>query len=139
MADKDKIEILEKENARLQDVVKGTITAVGYRYTFYDDSGACGGYNINYSSILTRLIQEAGRWCKNYASDLFITWSLIADAINEATIENNTYIFAFRQDGVDNKAFYKNCEKYYDYYRAVWELTIKVDEEKIEMILKNVR
>lgn len=31
-----------------------------------------GGWRINYSSILSKLIQEAGRWCEHYASDLFI-------------------------------------------------------------------
>ena len=35
----------------------------------------CGKPSINLSSILTVLIQEAGRWCRSYASDLFIYWS----------------------------------------------------------------
>lgn len=34
-------------------------------------------FNINTSSILTRLIQEAGRWCERFASDLFVSWRSI--------------------------------------------------------------
>ena len=30
--------------------------------------------NINYSEILSKLIDEAGIHCKAYASDLFISW-----------------------------------------------------------------
>ncbi len=32
-------------------------------------------WNINYSDILTFLIQKAGTICKYHASDLFISWS----------------------------------------------------------------
>lgn len=40
-----------------------------------DIFGSEKSWNINYSDILTLLIQKAGTICKNYASDLFIIWS----------------------------------------------------------------
>ena len=57
--------------------------------------------SINYSSILTRLIQEAGRICEYYASDLFIEWRSIVEALEDGTIETGSYLFGFRDSGVD--------------------------------------
>ena len=44
--------------------------------------------NINYSSILSRLIVEAGKRCEAYASDLFISWESMLNDISK--IEENT-------------------------------------------------
>ena len=59
--------------------------------------------NINYSSILSRLIVEAGKRCEAYASDLFISWESMLNDISK--IEGNTnltYYFGFRDMGVDH-------------------------------------
>ena len=89
-----------------------------------------GVWEINTASLLTRLIQEAGRWCEYYASDLFIYWRQL-----EKSLEEGTYIFAFKRDGVDDASAY---EKYKDnpfYYRSVWTLEVEKNGKRIEMRL----
>jgi len=92
--------------------------------------------NINISSIWTKLIQEAGRWCKHYASDLFWDFKKIDQKIENGTLETESYLFGFRECGVDHDSFifsrYNN--QIYDTasfeYRAIWRLDITVDEPK---------
>lgn len=88
--------------------------------------------DINYSTILTKLIQEAGRYCEHYASDLFISWNLIEQSLRDGTIESGVEMFGFREMGVDHLGFiysrawndYRNFEKE---YRSIWKLDITVD------------
>ena len=63
------------------------------------------GFTINCSSVLTRLIQEAGRYCEHYASDLFLDWKQIDKEIEEGTIDTRTALFGFRESGVDHTDF----------------------------------
>ena len=95
---------------------------------------AQSGSTLNYSSILTRLIQEAGRWCKRYASDLFIDWYYLVRDIENNTLDDRTMLFGFREDGVDGYRFV--CSRYtQDHivarytYRALWRLDIHIDDE----------
>lgn len=64
-----------------------------------------GRFDVNYSSILTALIQTAGRVCRRYASDLFIDWLGIDKALEHREYEGGKYLFGFREDGVDHAAF----------------------------------
>lgn len=87
---------------------------------------------INYSDILTKLIQEAGRWCRRYASDLFIDWEVIDRHIKERTIRSGSYLFGFREDGVDDKTYILhryNADEPRETYRAIWRLDIVVDDD----------
>ena len=89
-----------------------------------------GKYNINYSSILTRLIQEAGRWCEDYASDLFIWWKcVIRETETREERVNKTFCFGMRANGVDSANAVQRsltnsglCRDHY--YRAVWMLDV---------------
>lgn len=67
-----------------------------------------GEYSINYSSILTRLIQAAGRVCKFYASDLFIDWEIIHEKLSDECFEGDKFLFGFRESGVDSADFVIN-------------------------------
>lgn len=64
---------------------------------------------INYSSILTRLIQEAGTVTANYASDLFISWEgFLKEAEERMDSQNDfeiTTFFGFRENGVDGPEY----------------------------------
>lgn len=64
-------------------------------------------WNINYSDILTFLIQKAGTICKNYASDLFISWSSLEEEMKKQGKEytGGKYLFGFRESGVDHNAY----------------------------------
>ena len=58
--------------------------------------------DVNYSDILTKLIQDAGRICDSYASDLFIHWRYnIVDKMNNNELTTSTYEIGFRQSGVE--------------------------------------
>ena len=58
--------------------------------------------NINYSSILTKLIQDAGRLCDIYASDLFINWQCkIVEPLEKGELRNQVYTIELRQNGVE--------------------------------------
>lgn len=95
-----------------------------------------GKWEINYSSILTKLIQEAGRWCEYYASDLFILWKYDIDKkLNDGTMNTEQFVFGFRNDGIDRKEWYKLHKNDTDRYRAVWFLDVTVNDGKMEMVL----
>nr|DAR04666.1 MAG TPA: hypothetical protein [Caudoviricetes sp.] len=104
--------------------------------------------SINYSSILTRLIQEAGRICESYASDLFIDWRLIMEALEDGTMESGSRLLGFHDSGVDEAKsvlyWYNETSRGRDHYSAIWRLDIDVElvapgRERIGMKLYRVR
>lgn len=120
----------DKQIEQLQEIIRGTIIETG------EYNPLQGKWEINTSSILTRLIQEAGRWCEYYASDLFIQWQYnVEEKLEDGTLESGTQVFAFRQSGVDNKERYENCKDESNYYRSVWFLDVETNEGKIKMTL----
>ena len=139
-------EMLKEKNEHLLDhldrLQHETITAEGTVCTEAVFGRNHSLWEINTSSILTKLIQEAGRWCENFASDLFIRWREIQKGLETATVEPGRYVFAFRENGVDGSADYMNysdaCGSYdsYSYYRAVWILDISISEDTITMQLR---
>ena len=120
----------DEQIADLRSIISGTITETG-SYNPLE-----GKWEINYSSILTRLIQEAGRWCESYASDLFVQWKYgIDQKLDNGTLYTDTFVFAFRDSGVDSEEWYENHKNEHNYYRAVWFLDVVTDEVKIKMTL----
>lgn len=100
-------------------------------------------FDINYSSILTRLIQECGRLCESYASDLFITWNGIIQKLKEKTMETSAYLFGIREMGVDSNEFvisrYNNYGSYARHeYRKIYRLDIIVEGDSIRMELYEI-
>lgn len=65
--------------------------------------------DINMSSIYSKLINEAGRWCTSYASDLLYDIKAIDDYIKTPTLTDTpkSHVFAigFRESGVDGNDF----------------------------------
>lgn len=93
-------------------------------------------YDVNYSSILTRLIQEAGRWCERYASDLFIDWCIIKEKLETPACKSGNYFFGFRKDGVDGLSFILNrIAENSETYRSIWMLKVEVENDSISMEL----
>ena len=102
-------------------------------------------WSINYSDILTKLIQYAGRYCESYASDLFIIWKYnIDDKLKDRNLESFTLKLGFRESGVDHELSndperipitnnLENCGSYY--YRKLATLEIEIDKENIKMTL----
>lgn len=126
------------------------ITATGYlsQYSYNWDINY-NNWDINYSSILTALIQSAGRYCQDYASDLFIDWSAIAKRL-----ENNDdrytdgvyeYLFGIRKSGVDGITFIlsqannKDFGYFSEYYSEIFKLTVTVNAGDMKMELVKVR
>ena len=100
-------------------------------------------FDINYSSILTKLIQECGRLCEAWASDLFITWNIIDRKLKEKTMETSTYLFGIREMGIDHNEFilnrYENngCFAMHE-YRKIYRLDVVVDDDLIMMELYEI-
>lgn len=98
--------------------------------TWHDD----WGWHVNMSDILTKLIQYAGRYVDQWASDLFITWKYNVE--NEEKLRNKdwneTIYIGFRQQGVDNSSepwgegnrVFEQKDKNMYYYRRIVKLEI---------------
>lgn len=100
-------------------------------------------FDINYSSILTKLIQECGRLCEAWASDLFITWNSIEQKLKDKTMETSTYLFGIREMGVDHNDFvlirYNNDGYRGRYeYRKIYRLDVVVNDDLIRMELYEI-
>lgn len=114
-----------------------TITATGQ----VSDTGKV---EINYSFHLTKLIQEAGRWCRYYASDLFLWWNSMLKAL-VADRSSASYLFGFRESGVDSadeiiRQYQSAGYLMRDRYRAIWRLDVEVNKDgrRVEMLLYEV-
>lgn len=94
-------------------------------------------WSINYSSILTELIKCAGRYCTNYASDLFIEWDRIVKHLENPMWSNCTYMFGFRDSGVDDASSIEHNIEIPNYYDCIKELTIRTHENEITMELED--
>ena len=97
-----------------------------------------GRWSINYSGILSDLICKAGRYCKHYASDLFIDWKEIENSLDNADYKGDTYLFGFRAMGVDHGAWIQcNLDDPWktprqaikDSYYEIMMLTVKANHE----------
>lgn len=93
--------------------------------------------NCNFSSEWSRLINEAGRWCESYASDILIDFESIKAYLerlkNGEESEGREFWFGFRQMGVDGLSFIQSrTEREYasHVYRAVWRWRFIVEERR---------
>lgn len=98
------------------------ITATGY---VYEDKT-----EINMSSIYSKLIQEAGRYCDRFASDLLYDIQNIEHHL-EAQKSETLYI-GFRRYGVDSNAYIttKIPQELDSTYRVIY--SVKIDFEPDE-------
>lgn len=120
-----------------------------YQYTatgYFDEYSAQGGYSINVSSILSKLITEAGRWCEDYASDVLFYIDDLKKLFRQKPVtgdgmENVVIIMGMRQNGVDHggtvtEYFAKHPfdgDSYY--YRALWALRVERNDRRIVVSL----
>ena len=84
---KIRAESMEMARQAMQPPVKKPYTLDSFRAKIYSphitavghvaDSSTRADWCINYSSILTKLIQIAGRLVDSYASDMIITWNTV--------------------------------------------------------------
>ena len=93
--------------------------------------------NCNFSSEWSRLINEAGRWCESYASDILIDFESIKAYLerlkNGEESEGREFWFGFRQMGVDGLSFIQSrTEREYasHVYRAIWRWRFIVEERR---------
>ena len=102
-------------------------------------------WDINYSDILTELIQYAGRYCEHYASDLFIIWKYnVEDKLKDHDLKSYSVMFGFRESGVDHDVstdtdrivVERHLKDNIYYYRKVVKLEIEIVGDTITMKLK---
>ena len=120
------------EDFTTSDFKEKTVTAWGGRARDLTWDGKA--WEINTSSILTRLIQAAGRYCESYASDLFIDWKILEENLENPDYTGGRLLFGFRESGVDGNSFilsrYNNDGKYARYeYRAMYALDVKIEPD----------
>lgn len=129
-----------KSRITIDDFKMGSVlfTAEGYWVNanqYYNGISEEGKFDINYSNILSFLIQKAGSICKHYASDLFITWNYIQDKLKDSHYKGDKILFGFREMGVDSNGFVlSRCNNYgiedmNDEIKELYVLDIKVDED----------
>lgn len=110
-----------------------TIVANGRLYKRYDNEISV---EINYTSIITKLIQEAGKHCNSYASDLFIDLNYLEEAMHNFSIETDSILFGFRNSGVDSDSHIVHSHAITDRlndninytYNSIWRLDIEISE-----------
>lgn len=89
-----------KENC-LSGLVKSSTECVfgsGVITSAVEDIESC----VNLSSILSKLVSEAGKLCNAYASDLFHEWRNVLADINKKKSGITSYLFGFYDSGVDS-------------------------------------
>ena len=97
-----------------------------------------GRASINWSSIATILIKEAGK-CASYSSDIFYDLKSVEETLNEC--KDNSFMFGFRDMGVDHKDFVsirlEDQLKMTNVYRKLYKLSITFDKEfnSVNMLL----
>ena len=115
MVEKDyewEIQHRDEQIKDLEESLRGTIKEDGRLDRYTERNEVHYIWQINTSLILTRLIQEAGRWCEYHASDLFIQWNgEIEEKLNKGILESSTYVFAMWNGGVDGNSFYERRKK----------------------------
>lgn len=101
--------------------------------------------NINYSEILSKLIEEAGIHCKAHASDLFISWQHFLNDVSKQDKDGTvTEYFGFRELGVDHESFIKvklENEDVYgkDHYASIFRLDCSIHKEVVTMKLYQLK
>jgi hypothetical protein len=119
------------------------------RMNFITEHGSvdyAGKVEVNYSSILTKLIQETGRLCDRFASDLFINWKSVEkwiEELKEREPKKEIFAFGLRDSGVDHKEFCEvrltNASVYgsseFGIYRAIYVLEMQFDGSGLTMTL----
>jgi len=105
-------------------------------------------WSINYSSILTKLIQIAGTYVDDWASDLFIVWNYnIEKHLLEKEWGGSTLYIGFKRQGVDSyeegnpiNILEKNkIDSGIHYYRRIVKLETKINKNEISMELTQVQ
>ena len=119
-----------------EDNFKKSITA-----PIFKETGEVNNFNSSY--ILTKLIQEVGRFCESYASDLFIDWKKIDEMIKDNSIQTSSYLFGIRKMGVDHKEFifsrYETEKEFASLqYRKIYKLDIERENKYLTMYLYEV-
>lgn len=110
----------------------------------FDSYDSCTD-NLNLSAILTKLIQEAGRWCERFASDLFVDWGAILHHLDQLDpdSENRSFLFGFRKDGVDHTEWvlsrFNDCgPAAMHIYRKIYRLDVWVRDRVVLLRLYEV-
>ena len=93
------------ENFEMESILKESVGSWSNKNPYYYGISKEGKFSINYSDILTFLIQVAGKICKHYASDLFVTWSSLEEKLKDVEYTGEKILFGFRENGVDSNAF----------------------------------
>ena len=102
-----------------------------------------GEANVGTSAIFSRLIQEAGRWCEHYASDILVDIDCVRQYLKKP-VQNveKVWRFGFRKNGVDHAGWIdanlKDDSRKYHFYRSIYMLTVATTKTNVTMTLTRV-
>ena len=98
-------------------------------------------YSINLSSIYTKLIQETGRFCERFASDVLYGIKTLESFMNETGPFEVTEFFGLRENGVDGFEYIMhNFKNGYSasYYRKIYAVKLYTAGDKLHAELLKV-
>ena len=86
---------------------------------------------VDWSAMLSKLIQLAGLHCESFASDLFMFWNEFVRQFNASDWKSLTHtIFGFYENGVDcNSEVVDRVAADSHYYRCVAAVDVNVSED----------
>ena len=101
--------------------------------------------SINLSDIMTKLIQDTGRFCERYASDLIINYESLVNVTNSLDTDRKPHYewFGLRQSGVDGIAYIlcnmnqnsaSYCSQYYRKLYCIRVSAIEDDEITVDLL-----
>ena len=99
------------------------------KYSCYDNYTVKDN-GTNLSRIISKMVQLAGRFCENYASDIVYDANAFKIAV-EHKLNHDKFIF-FREDGVTTKNYDDIILHHTTDYIQVWHLTYDAETQDQE-------
>lgn len=99
-----------------------------------------GQYSVNISNIMTRLIQETGRYCESYASDIYYTLKELEEYTEKIKNRNELVLIGMCDCGIHeiNADTIGNPDTFPYRYRKIYGIRIVSNEKKISVVLFEV-
>lgn len=137
-------------NVSPDDVIKTAFQSAGEEHDIVERgqlSPNSGEYSINLSTIITKLIQETGRFCERYASDLLITWREIESFIFHPNpsdnFTNRVYAIGIRENGVDGNEYIayemEQSLSIDDHYRRIYGIRVSHRNNAVIVEMRDIK
>jgi hypothetical protein len=107
-----------------------------YDYSWYD-TWTITEQGDNWSSIVTKMVQLAGRYCEGFASDIIYDANAFSRAVENGN-DYDKYLF-FRENGVTSLSYEDLAAIDFTGYIQSWHLTYNAETGEQKFIRVDVR